>query len=82
MTAGEGLRFIIRLPKKAALLLIRFYQIAVSPLLPPSCRFYPTCSAYAYEAVRKYGLFKGGRLAVWRILRCNPYHKGGYDPVP
>ncbi|MBR2521281.1 MAG: membrane protein insertion efficiency factor YidD [Oscillospiraceae bacterium] len=68
--------------KKIVLLLIRFYQKNLSPLTPPSCRFRPTCSAYAAEAIEKYGVVKGGCLAVWRFLRCNPFCKGGYDPVP
>jgi putative membrane protein insertion efficiency factor len=67
--------------KRAALALIGFYRRAVSPMLPPSCRFQPTCSEYAYEAVDKYGILKGGRLAIWRILRCNPWGGSGYDPV-
>lgn len=62
--------------------LICFYQVCISPLFPPSCRFYPTCSNYALEAIQKHGPFKGLYLAVKRILRCNPYCKGGYDPVP
>ena len=63
--------------------LIRFYQVCLSPLKGgPSCRFTPTCSQYAIEAIEKYGAFKGGWLAFKRILRCNPFHKGGYDPVP
>lgn len=62
--------------------LIRFYQIAISPAFPPSCRFTPTCSAYALEALKKHGLFKGSYLAVKRILRCHPWNDGGYDPVP
>ena len=62
--------------------LIRFYQIFLSPLFPPSCRFYPSCSNYALEAVRRHGPFKGFFLTVKRILRCHPYCKGGYDPVP
>lgn len=62
--------------------LIRGYQIFLSPLKPRSCRFYPTCSAYALEAVQKYGPFKGSYLAIKRILKCHPYHKGGYDPLP
>ncbi len=61
---------------------IRAYQKFISPLFPPTCRYYPTCSAYAYEAVTKYGPFKGFYLAVRRILRCHPFHEGGYDPVP
>ncbi|MCE5256246.1 MAG: membrane protein insertion efficiency factor YidD [Spirochaetaceae bacterium] len=64
------------------LFLIKVYQIAISPLFPPSCRFYPTCSHYAYEAVSKYGPLKGGYLATRRILRCHPRNPGGYDPVP
>ena len=66
----------------ALLLLIRFYRAAISPLFPPSCRYVPTCSAYAMEAIEKYGAWRGGWMAVKRILRCHPFHKGGYDPVP
>jgi uncharacterized protein len=65
-----------------ALKLIRFYQVAVSPWTPPSCRYVPTCSQYGYEAISKHGFFKGGLLTAWRILRCNPWSLGGYDPVP
>lgn len=68
--------------KTLLLLLIRFYQRAISPLTGPHCRFFPTCSQYAYEAVSRYGILKGGALSLWRILRCNPFGKGGYDPVP
>ena len=64
-----------------ALRLIRFYQRFVSPALPPACRFVPSCSEYGYEAIAKYGIIKGGWLATWRILRCNPFGRGGYDPV-
>lgn len=64
------------------LFLIKVYRVAISPLKPPSCRFYPSCSAYAYEAVRKYGPIKGSWLAVKRILRCHPLNPGGFDPVP
>lgn len=67
--------------KRAALATIGFYRRAISPMLPPSCRFQPTCSEYAYEAIEKYGILKGGRLATWRILRCNPWGGSGYDPV-
>ncbi|MCR4713586.1 MAG: membrane protein insertion efficiency factor YidD [Treponemataceae bacterium] len=63
-------------------LFIRFYQVFISPLFPPCCRYYPTCSSYALEAIKKYGPLKGSFLAIRRILRCNPFHKGGYDPVP
>jgi putative membrane protein insertion efficiency factor len=64
------------------LFLIRLYQQAVSPHFPPSCRFVPTCSVYAYEAVEKFGLCRGSYLALRRILRCHPFHQGGWDPVP
>jgi putative membrane protein insertion efficiency factor len=69
-------------PRQGILLLIRFYQRAVSPHFPASCRYYPTCSAYAYEAVQKYGIIRGLFLASKRILRCHPFRPGGYDPVP
>lgn len=69
--------------KKIFLFLIRLYQKGISPYTPPSCRFTPTCSAYAYEAINKYGALKGGYLALRRLLRCNPFYKGSpYDPVP
>jgi len=68
--------------KYIALILIRFYQNVISPHFPPVCRYYPSCSAYAYEAVNKHGLLYGCLLAVKRILRCHPFIKGGYDPVP
>jgi len=62
---------------------IRFYQMLVSPLLPPNtCRFFPTCSTYAAEAIRKHGSVRGGWMALKRIAKCHPYHPGGYDPVP
>ncbi|MGI8477315.1 MAG: membrane protein insertion efficiency factor YidD [Thermomicrobiales bacterium] len=69
-------------PKRLALTSIRGYRRFVSPLLPPSCRFMPTCSEYGIEAIEKHGLIKGGRLAVWRVCRCNPFGGSGYDPVP
>jgi putative membrane protein insertion efficiency factor len=62
--------------------LIRFYQRFISPALPPSCRYYPTCSEYTFQAVEKYGVLKGGWLGAKRLLRCHPFHPGGYDPVP
>ena len=68
--------------KKIALVLIRFYRRAVSPYLPPSCRYHPTCSVYAAEAVEKHGFLRGSLLAAKRLLRCHPFHAGGYDPVP
>ncbi|MBH5328330.1 membrane protein insertion efficiency factor YidD [Eikenella sp. S3360] len=67
---------------KILLGLIRFYQYAVSPMLPPRCRYQPTCSQYAVEAVRKYGALKGGWLALKRICRCHPWGGSGVDPVP
>ncbi|MCL2655434.1 MAG: membrane protein insertion efficiency factor YidD [Coriobacteriia bacterium] len=75
----EALR---RLPRLVPIFLIRGYQQVISPLLPRSCRFVPTCSAYAVEALQRYGVVKGGWLAIKRILRCHPWHPGGYDPVP
>jgi len=69
--------------KALFLRLIRFYQRRISPAFPPRCRFRPTCSQYALEAIEKYGAWKGGWLALWRLLRCNPFNKGDYfDPVP
>ena len=69
--------------KKLLLALIRFYQKAISPAFPARCRYSPTCSRYAYEAITKYGALKGGYLALKRFLRCHPFHKGDYfDPVP
>ena len=69
--------------KKLLLKLIRIYQCHISPAFPPRCRFRPTCSAYALEAIEKYGALKGGYLALRRILRCHPFYKGDiYDPIP
>ncbi|MBR5923397.1 MAG: membrane protein insertion efficiency factor YidD [Clostridia bacterium] len=62
--------------------IIKLYRKVISPLKLPCCRFTPTCSQYALEAIKVHGAFKGSALAVWRILRCNPFSKGGYDPVP
>ena len=68
--------------KWVALLMIRIYQNTISKLLPPSCRFTPSCSHYGYEAIEKYGFLKGGWLALKRVSRCHPLTPGGYDPVP
>ena len=68
--------------KKLFLLLIRFYQKTFSRVLPPSCRFTPSCSHYGYQAIEKHGVVKGGWLAIKRIARCHPFTPGGYDPVP
>ncbi|MCM1283381.1 MAG: membrane protein insertion efficiency factor YidD [Roseburia sp.] len=68
--------------KRLLMALIRFYQKYISPMKTVKCPYYPSCSCYGYEAVKKYGAFKGSALAAWRILRCNPFSKGGFDPVP
>ena len=68
--------------KKILLALIRGYRKYISPIRQPCCRFIPTCSEYALEAVGRYGALRGGLMALWRLLRCNPFCKGGYDPVP
>ncbi|MCC7361148.1 MAG: membrane protein insertion efficiency factor YidD [Anaerolineales bacterium] len=71
------------LPRTALLGLIRLYQVTLSRAMPVNtCRFYPSCSRYGFEAVRRYGVLKGGLMAAWRVLRCNPFNPGGYDPVP
>ena len=86
MDSQNTLNRIVKIVRKIAIfpfiVLIRFYQVCISPLKPPACRFTPTCSAYALEALRKHGLFKGTYLAVRRILRCHPWGGSGYDPVP
>lgn len=67
----------------ALLALIRLYQMAISPGLPENtCHFYPSCSHYGYQSIYKYGALKGSFMAAWRVLRCNPFNRGGYDPVP
>ena len=69
-------------PRLALLGLIRLYQASYAKTLPPdSCRFYPSCSHYGYQAIYKYGVLRGGIMAIWRVLRCNPFNPGGYDPV-
>ena len=68
--------------RKIFMFMIRGYQLVISPVFPASCRYYPTCSAYALEAFERYGVFRGGWLTVSRILRCHPFRPGGYDPVP
>ena len=73
---------IAALPRKAVMVLIGAYRVLVSPMLPPSCRFTPTCSAYALTSVERYGVVQGGWLAFKRIGRCHPWNPGGYDPVP
>ncbi|MVB10887.1 putative membrane protein insertion efficiency factor [Caprobacter fermentans] len=68
--------------KRILLFLIHFYQKAISPYKKPCCKYYPTCSNYAVEAIERFGAFKGFFLALYRVLRCNPFSRGGYDPVP
>ncbi len=74
------LREIIRLPSRAVILVVRLYQLTLSPFIGRQCRFQPTCSNYMIGAVEKYGVLRGVPLGLWRILRCNPFCKGGYDP--
>lgn len=68
--------------KRLLLAMIRFYRKAISPLTPASCKYIPTCSQYGLEAIERFGALKGGLLTLWRVLRCNPWSRGGYDPVP
>jgi len=68
--------------KSILVALIRFYQLVISPIKPPTCRFYPTCSHYGLEAIRHHGAAKGGWLTIKRICKCHPFHPGGFDPVP
>jgi uncharacterized protein len=75
-------RLILSLPRRGAALLIRGYQVLISPLLPSSCRFHPSCSQYTLEAVLKYGVVRGGWMGARRLMRCHPFHPGGFDPVP
>ncbi|MCJ7750650.1 MAG: membrane protein insertion efficiency factor YidD [Armatimonadetes bacterium] len=70
------------LTARLAIALVRFYQCFLSCLKPPTCRFYPTCSEYGLHAITNCGLIRGGLLAAWRLLRCNPFSAGGYDPGP
>jgi len=69
-----------RVPRICLIGVVRFYQLAISPWLPSMCRFQPTCSAYAIEAFQKYGAVKGGWKTMWRLMRCQPFCKGGHDP--
>ena len=72
---------LLTIPKFALLQLLRAYKVVFSPMFPPACRYIPTCSEYAIEAVERYGALRGGLKAVWRVLRCHPFVHGGYDPV-
>ncbi|MDR2945249.1 MAG: membrane protein insertion efficiency factor YidD [Candidatus Adiutrix sp.] len=82
MTEPDVLSVVAALPGLVALGLIRFYQRFISPCLPPACRFWPTCSNYAISAIKIHGFWRGSLLTAWRLLKCHPFHPGGYDPVP
>lgn len=68
--------------KKILIGFVQFYQKFISPMFPPSCRYTPTCSSYMIQSIERFGAIKGTRMGIWRILRCHPFVKGGYDPVP
>ncbi len=74
-------REVTQFPRRAAVTILRAYKWGVSPMFLPACRYRPTCSEYAVEAVERYGVLRGGLMAAWRLLRCNPFVKGGFDPV-
>ena len=78
----SALTTIARVPRLVLVLLVRGYQVGISPLLPASCRYFPSCSAYAVEALERHGALRGSWLAARRILRCHPFASGGFDPVP
>lgn len=82
MNARLAARRVLRLPATGLVLLARVYQATLSPLIGRQCRFVPTCSRYFIEAVETHGAVRGGLMGLWRILRCNPFCRGGYDPVP
>jgi hypothetical protein len=80
--AVELLRWVVRLPARGAILLAKLYQVTLSPVVGRQCRYQPTCSNYFIEAVQRFGLIRGGAMGLWRICRCHPLARGGYDPVP
>ena len=80
--ARRALACLARIPRWCGICLVRFYQCCISPLFPACCRYIPTCSQYTLEAIERFGAFKGTGLAIWRVLRCNPWGGSGYDPVP
>ncbi len=82
VTAIRIIAIIMAVPRTVLILLVRAYQIVLSPLLPASCRYYPSCSTYAVEALERHGALRGGWLTLRRLARCNPFRPGGYDPVP
>ncbi len=81
MTRRRGIRGLLSLPGELLILLVRLYQATLSPLLGGQCRFQPTCSEYFIEAVNRHGALVGGCMGLWRLLRCHPFSRGGYDPV-
>lgn len=80
--ALRAARLVVRLPGLGVLALLRFYQRWISPMRPPTCKYYPSCSQYAVIAIGRHGLLRGAALATWRLLRCNPWSRGGVDDVP
>jgi putative membrane protein insertion efficiency factor len=82
MSGAVVVQWLLLVPRRMLAALIRAYQLTLSPLLPASCRFHPSCSQYALAAVRKYGVVRGGWLGIRRLVRCHPFHPGGFDPVP
>ena len=82
MTPADAMRATARLPAAAVIFLVRLYQVTLSPLLGGQCRFQPTCSHYVIEAVGRHGVWAGGWMGLRRLLRCHPFSRGGYDPVP
>ena len=82
MTPAALARGVLNIPRYAVMALIKVYQMTVSPLLGPTCKYYPSCSHYGLEAVRRHGAIKGSVMAAWRVLRCNPWSNGGVDEVP
>ncbi len=79
---ARGARVVVRAPARFVVLMIRAYQRYLSPMRPPTCKYYPSCSQYAVIALQRHGLLRGTALAAWRLLRCNPWSRGGVDDVP
>ena len=80
--SAVAIQVLVAIPRTVLILFVRAYQIVLSPLLPASCRYYPSCSTYAIEALQRHGALRGGWLTLRRLVRCNPFRPGGYDPVP
>jgi hypothetical protein len=81
-TVQQAGRVVLRVPREALILVVRLYRLTLGPVLGGHCRFLPTCSEYAIQALRKHGAVRGSLLAAWRLLRCHPFSRGGHDPVP